>query len=313
MSELLANAVASIQLGIEDYQSDDDRRPISAIRNFHAGVLLLGKACLLNEVPNVDPMAILASRFKPVPDGKGGIACEHKGSSTINLNELKERFNDFNLNFPVGDIENLRKLRNNLEHFHSPSSKDNIRQTIAECFPLVEGFLAILKHDPAEKLGDTWKIMLEERKFFTKQKSECDATFLKLPWGDSLCCTDQIACPACLSTLIYQTDDQNDDPAEIEGKCKACGEGISAEDTVNLVVKTEFEMADYFSRKDGSGQVIYDCPECGQPTYVLSDDMDRCFFCDTWIKGNCIRCSTELTVANVAYSSPSLCDYCNHQ
>lgn len=31
---LLHNAIASIQLGIEDYNSDDPRRAISAVRNF---------------------------------------------------------------------------------------------------------------------------------------------------------------------------------------------------------------------------------------------------------------------------------------
>ena len=286
MSELLTYAVASIQLGIEDYQSDDDRRPVSAIRNFHAGILLLGKECLLRAAPKVEPRKILSSNFKPVPDGNGGVNYNPKGSSTINLNELKERFKDFNLNFPVGNIENLRKLRNNLEHFHSPSSRENIRQTIAECFTLVEGFLAILELDPSEELGHTWRVMLEERDFFTKHKSECDATFLKLPWWDSLCHTDLMAYPFCDSSLIYQKDDQNDEPAEIEGKCKACGEGISAEETVRIIVKAEYEREDYIAHKDAGEQVIYYCPECGVPaTYVKSDDMDGCFFCDTWIEG----------------------------
>jgi len=47
MSDLLKNAVASIQLGVEDFQRNDDlRRLLSAIRNFHAGVLLLCKEVL---------------------------------------------------------------------------------------------------------------------------------------------------------------------------------------------------------------------------------------------------------------------------
>lgn len=37
MSELFENAVVSIQLGVEDYQSNDPRRAISAVRNFYAG------------------------------------------------------------------------------------------------------------------------------------------------------------------------------------------------------------------------------------------------------------------------------------
>ena len=41
MTPLLKNAVVSIQLGLEDFASDDERRIISAARNLHSGVLLM--------------------------------------------------------------------------------------------------------------------------------------------------------------------------------------------------------------------------------------------------------------------------------
>ncbi|WP_145716595.1 hypothetical protein [Mesorhizobium tianshanense] len=56
---------------VEDFQSNDERRPVSALRNFYAGELLLGKQCLLNAAPNVDPMEILASKFAPVLKQRG--------------------------------------------------------------------------------------------------------------------------------------------------------------------------------------------------------------------------------------------------
>lgn len=46
MSPLLKNAVVSIQLGLEDFTSDDERRIISAARNLYSGVLLLAKEVL---------------------------------------------------------------------------------------------------------------------------------------------------------------------------------------------------------------------------------------------------------------------------
>ena len=48
MKELLENAVLSIELGVEDYQTGDERRVLSAIRNLYAGVLLLCKQVLGN-------------------------------------------------------------------------------------------------------------------------------------------------------------------------------------------------------------------------------------------------------------------------
>lgn len=38
---ILKNAIDSIQVGVEDFQSDDDRRCVSAVRNIGAGILLL--------------------------------------------------------------------------------------------------------------------------------------------------------------------------------------------------------------------------------------------------------------------------------
>lgn len=43
MNALLKNAVSSIQIGIEDYQSKDERRLLSSIRNITSGMLLLFK------------------------------------------------------------------------------------------------------------------------------------------------------------------------------------------------------------------------------------------------------------------------------
>ena len=71
MLSLLPNAVNSIQVGIEDYLSNDRRRPVSAIRNFYAGIFLLGKRCLLNEAPNVQPVEVFGLRFRP----KSGTTC----------------------------------------------------------------------------------------------------------------------------------------------------------------------------------------------------------------------------------------------
>lgn len=51
MKELLDNAVLSIELGVEDYQTGDERRVLSAIRNLYAGVLLLCKQVLWNKSP----------------------------------------------------------------------------------------------------------------------------------------------------------------------------------------------------------------------------------------------------------------------
>ncbi len=312
MTELLTNAIYSIQLGIEDYQSNDDRRPISALRNFYAGVLLLGKECLLNAAPDAEPMEILASKFVPSLDEDGQVVMTPKGQTTIDLNELRERFSTFKLKWPAGNIKDLQRLRNDFEHFHSKAPKDTIRQAIAACFPLVEGFFAILQKSPKLSLGSAWDVMLAERAFFNKQKADCDATLQSLPWWDSIENSSVFSCTECSSSLLFQADASNAEPTMIAGGCKACAAEFSAEETVTMIVESVFAVDEFERVKDGGEQTIYDCPECAYPTYVQAGMYVGCYYCQYVIEGECARCFTDLNINNQSVNNPSLCDYCDH-
>ncbi len=52
MNPLLKSAVVSIQLGLEDFASEDERRVISVARNLYSGVLLT----VPNAAPNFYPI-----------------------------------------------------------------------------------------------------------------------------------------------------------------------------------------------------------------------------------------------------------------
>lgn len=311
MSDVLTNALISIQMGIEDYQSNDARRPVSAVRNFYAGVLLLGKQCLLNEVPNADPMEVIGTRFAPKPDGEGGVIHEPEGHQTIDLGQLRSRFRDFGLAWPSGDIASLQRLRNDLEHFHSPAPHEAIRQAIADCFPLVEGFFAQLEVDPREALGDAWEVMLTEERFFADQKRGCDATWNPLPWSNYLNNLKNVSCESCGSSLVYQEDDRNGDPVEIRGRCKACGTRFDEEETIGLLLDAEYGGRDYVAVKDGDEGIINDCPECAKHTYVHDlGGPSVCFWCHFSIPDTCSRCTSALTPQTTSVNDSSMCDYC---
>ena len=85
MNTLFDNAVQSIQLGVEDYQANDPRRALSSVRNFYAGVLLLAKGVLVRRVPGAAPEDVLGARYKPVPDGQGGLHFVTAGHQTDRL------------------------------------------------------------------------------------------------------------------------------------------------------------------------------------------------------------------------------------
>lgn len=197
MSELFENAVNSIILGIEDYQSNDDRRPVSALRNFYAGVLLLGKECLCSAAPKADPMEVLAMKFVPAVNQEGGVIHQPDGNRTVDLQDLRHRFKKFNLQWPNVNIDRMQELRNQFEHFHSPAPRVSIQQAIADCFPLIQGFFEILKVDPSNSLGTACQVMLDEKKFFSEQKNKCDSSFGKLKWCEELSNFEFFHCSAC--------------------------------------------------------------------------------------------------------------------
>lgn len=118
LADIFDNAVTSITLGVEDFQNGSDARMLSAARNYYAGLLLLGKECLIRAAPDAEPMGVIGAKFEPVPDGEGGVAHEVVGYATIDLEQLKGRFKKFGLSWPQADVKKLQRFRNNIEHFH---------------------------------------------------------------------------------------------------------------------------------------------------------------------------------------------------
>ncbi|GJL97182.1 MAG: hypothetical protein DHS20C06_09990 [Hyphobacterium sp.] len=297
---------------MEDYQSNDERRPVSAIRNFYSGVLLLGKQCLINAAPEADPMDVLASKYVPESDGNGGAKLAPVGNNTIDLHEMRQRFKKFGIAWPKGDIDALQKLRNSIEHLHSPEPKETLKEAIANGFPIVDGFFKILGEDPSTTLGAAWEVMLEEQSFFEQQKAACDATLESLPWGGSLSSIGQIECSNCGSSLLHQKDPKNSDPTVMKGQCKACGYEFSAERFVELIVEAEHGVDDYIAAKEGLEPTIYTCPECGVFAYANDAEANRCYFCEHSVSGECARCFTPLNVSDLSPDNESLCSYCGY-
>ena len=223
MSALFDNAVASIRLGIEDFETGEDNRMISAARNFYAGLLLLAKECLVRAAPDADPMEVIGAKIKPVSDGAGGAQIQVVGWNTIDFGQMKERFKDFDLKWPEGDFDKLRKLRNQVEHYHLTEPVNALEEAIASGFPMVVDFFAILGEDPKEELGATWDTILAKREAFVKVQSACIASLEKIDWPGPVSDLDRMSCQNCGSSLIGQEDETNTDAQSFEAHCSHCG------------------------------------------------------------------------------------------
>lgn len=285
MSEIFVNAITSIKLGIEDFQTGDDDRMLSAARNYYAGLLLLAKECLVNAVPEADAMEVIGAKFKPVPDGHGGVDHVVMGYTTVDLAQLKTRFKDFGLAWPDANITNLQRFRNDLEHHHLKEPASALSEAIASSFPMVVDFFKILDEDPQEYLQDIWATILAERAAFEKVQVACLASWEPVEWPADVEHLDRMNCPNCRSSLIGQADPENMDHEAVNGRCFQCGEEIGFEKMMELVVKASYEISSYLMAKEGLSPAVADCPHCTATAYVETGEDSICFVCGESVAG----------------------------
>ncbi|MBH47513.1 MAG: hypothetical protein CME71_05035 [Halobacteriovorax sp.] len=312
-SDILQNALDSIELGMDDFELGEHKRIVSAVRNFYAGVLLLGKECLVRSVPGENGMHIISSRYTPfIDEGDSKLKYRPVGTKTIDIEEMKSRFRDFGLKWPESNINNLQRLRNNLEHFHAKESTSQMREIIKECFPIIENFFEILGLDPSREISDAWSTMLKEKEFFNDVQGKCIKSFASIEFPVELDFSN-LKCEICESSLIYQADESNKYLSDVELKCKSCGEDYVAPHGFPRMVVDQLCGADDYNSVKGSGEgVIFDCNSCGEDTYVSTSDVNICFFCEESVGGECVRCGDGLGIENQSINNPSSCDYCDH-
>jgi hypothetical protein len=311
MNTLFDNAVQSLQLGIEDYQANDPRRALSAVRNFYAGVLLLAKEVLVRQVPEADPDEVLGARYKPIPDGDGGVRYEPASHQTIDFATLGARFSDFGLRIDRAALNDLNRIRNAIEHYCTEESRETVREAIAKAFPVVVDLFVQAEEAPHEVLGDAWQIMLEVRAVYEAELAKCRATFDRIDWSSSALAESPFNCPDCNSDLVAQLDPGNTDIQSADCECRSCRSKIDAEKAVERALQLHFEWDSYVAAKDGGDDPLETCPECGVEAYVLDGEEVGCAWCGC-VLGECGLCSTGLTPLNVSYDDSSMCSYCDH-
>ena len=158
--------------------------------------LLLAKEVLVREAPNAPVMDILATKFSPIPDGKGGVTHE-ASNKTIDFNELGERFKAFGLKIDRSALAELNNIRNDMEHFYTNATNKKVREAIARAFPVVVDLFKLLHEEPNKHLGESWEVMLEVKSVYDKELAECDASFAKLDWKSGSMAGAPRVCPRC--------------------------------------------------------------------------------------------------------------------
>ena len=320
MDRLLKNAVESIRVGVEDYETQEDVRSLSAVRNLHAGLLLLAKWVLVRSAPNASEDEVIRVAYEPEPDGQGGVKyVPGPGKQTIGLQDIHRRFERFELKLARKTkkrLDSLARVRNDLEHRYVGTGAASLRQTVSEAFLVAAEFFRLGGVDPVEQLGNAWGVMLKVNEVYEMEREACWATFENVEWRFPVRDGSGLECPDCECELVEHEDPNNTEQDRAAGKCRSCGEEVDAEVVVERLVKSSFEWADYVSVKETGEGVLFACPSCMRETYVTEADdageLTGCLSCGYKL-GRCGVCGTGLMPDDLYADSDGLCGYCGYR
>ena len=312
---ILKNAVDSISLGIEDYklgigdcEPSDPRRLVSCTRNLFAGIILLFKHKLAKLSPPRSGEVLIKQRILPIRNSEGNIEWQGQEGKTVDVQEIRKRFENLGIRVDWKRISAINKYRNNIEHYYSSEPHNSIDSLITDCFIVIRNFVREhLKMDPLDLFGDDiWRVLTEVAEVYKREKQECVKHIKSLEYEHSTLedVLIKYRCEKCQSGLIDETS-QRTDIFDTKFRCRSCGK---IWDFVSIVGQA---ILDYFSVQYRLS-VMYDmyplivvCPTCDLETYVLEEN--KCLVCGETADLECQICGELILDGGV------LCSYCSRE
>ena len=297
MHAILENAVQSLQIGVEDYQSADPRRALSAVRNITAGVLLLFKEKLRQLSPPGSEDVLIKQRSRMYKSADGSIQVIGVGNKTVDVAQIQVRLTDLDVEVDWKRVRAIVDVRNEVEHHSTAVSSTRLKELIYESFVVISEFITTqLAAEPIDLLGEsTWNVLLEQGQVYKAQLDDCSAQIEKVGWPTAI--HERIAahlrCDRCSSELLKPTNPEAEDPLSLQFICKACGRTAEYSEIVEVAVNESFAGEAYIAMTDGGDQPVDDCPECGKGAYIV--ELGQCVACEAVLKHTaCGRCDAVL-------------------
>lgn len=297
MDTLLTNAVQSLRLGVEDYQSSDPARALSSVRNITAGILLLFKEKLRQLSPSDSDEVLLKQKIDPKVRNKRELNFVGSGRKTVDVQQIQERFKSLGIAVDWKRLNDIVEIRNNIEHYYTGEPGSRLRELVANTFLLVRDFTTSqLQMAPVELLGEeTWKVILEVGEVYAMELDECRAARAMIGWPAPIYAdfADHIQCLSCDSELMKVVDPTVADFPSLQFRCSQCGVSARFDELVERAVEERLGAEAHISIKDGGESPYEECPECTKETYIVDDD-------------TCIACGYEMGHATCAICGESL-------
>jgi hypothetical protein len=308
---ILNNAVEAIQIGLEDFKSDDQRRAHSALRNIFAGILLLFKEKLSRMSPPDSDEVLIKQIIVPMFDNKGRLVFQGKGNKTVDVQQIKDRFKEFDIKVQWKVFDEISRLRNNIEHYYTEESPAIINEVVSKSFKIIRDFcVTYLEEEPVEIFGAaSWNIFLEADEVYESEKAASISSLAEIDWTfDTLKdAVEHLRCPTCESDLIHAMEVKKYETVRaFPLTCKKCQNEFELEDVIEECITEELAGAAHIAGMEGAEDPYTECPECLKSTYVY--DEECCLNCGYQQEDkNCAVCGTPLDL-EMAHEG-RLCSY----
>ena len=305
---LLDNAVTSLHLALEDYASPQAARLLSAVRNLHAGLLLLYKEKLrLLSPPGTDDVLVKAkSKFQKGP--AGAVISVGVGKKTVDVFQIKERFDALGVQTDWKRFDKVNDLRNEIEHYFTTANRGAIKVAISDTFLIIRDFIHTeLGEDPKEVLGDdAWAKLLSVSEVVEKERELCQKALAAIDWeSDGLAdAVLELRCAQCGSSLLFPLRSTKDTDLQ----CRSCGEEERFDDYAERAISDFFASENHHSAKDGGDPATITCPFCRADAYIVAENC--CVICGESCATECSFCGNSIPVEEL--NDGRRCGYCEH-
>lgn len=297
MNTILANAIASIQIGVEDYTSRDPRRILSAIRNVSAGILLLFKEKLRRLSPGPDEV-LIKQNITPKLDG-GVLSFVGSGRKTVDFQQIKERLKSVGVTIDLKPVDAILDIRNEIEHYRTERTGERLREALSDSFIVIKELLTSeLELDPCSMLGeDTWETLLSVSQVYNRQRDECRAAMdeVKWPWPTLREVADKIRCTDCESNLLKPAPTEDDALTAMRFICTQCNSESTFQRVMPEAIQEHYFPYYYEAHTRGGDVPVAECPQCTEEALVFEDEEFRCLAC-LYVKQirRCAHCTEML-------------------
>jgi len=280
MHTILDNAVQSIQIGMEDYRSDDPRRLLSAVRNVQAGILLLCKEQLRRLSPPDSEEILLRLKMRPI-QRTGTIVMVGDGHKTVDQFQIKERFKQLGIQVDWKPLDRLTEYRNDIEHYRFIGGREPLSAAIAGSAKIIRELVTeVLKRDPRKLLGQPcWDVLLDTEAVFDAEFAACRETLAAIAWysPEVARSLDDLVCPTCASALVTQTYPANSDQSFADFYCRSCGAHFCSVELIENAIGQVLYADFYLAMTDGGEEPVTECASCAAETFVVAED--QCAAC----------------------------------